>query len=211
MREPAGETATAPARIRVKICGVTSPEAVEAAVEAGADALGFLFADSPRRVSIDRALELSRGVPPFVCRVAVLQRPDPEWAEEVLELFQPDLVQAEAGDRERFGGLPPGRFLPVYRAEPSPAQLEQLPALLFEGRRSGTGDRADWSAAARLARHTRLILAGGLDPECVAEAVATVRPWAVDVSSGVESAPGVKEPEKIRRFIRAVRTCEATT
>lgn len=206
MRESAG----ALARVRVKICGLTSPEAVEAAVEAGADAVGFVFADSPRRVSIDHALELSRAVPPFVCRVAVMQHPDPEWAREVLELFQPDIVQSEAGDRERFGSLPPGRFLPVYRAEPSPAELEGLPTLLFEGRRSGAGERADWSTAARLARRTRLVLAGGLDPECVAEAVDAVKPWAVDVSSGVESAPGVKDPEKIRRFIRALRSCEAT-
>jgi phosphoribosylanthranilate isomerase len=195
----------------VKICGINSPEAAAAAVAAGADALGFVFAPSVREVWPEAALELCRAVPSSVVRVAVLHHPAPERWRRVLETFAPDWVQTDAEDfassglKEDLGER--CAPLPVYRnggALPSPLP----PRLLFEGAVSGSGTTADWDAAAALAARTELILAGGLDPDNVGEAIRRVRPWGVDVSSGVERKRGVKDPQKIKEFVARVRAEE---
>ena len=195
----------------VKICGVTRPQAVEAALREGADALGFVFhPPSPRCLSPERASQLAEPVPPGVMRVAVMLRPrQAEW-DRVIAAFEPDCVQADA---DSLAGLrlPEGlRKLPVYR-DHEKFDAEEYPCdetFLFESGVSGKGRAANREHAAALARRARVMLAGGLDPGNVAAAIRRVRPWGVDVSSGVESSPGVKDPGRVRAFIRAARGAE---
>ncbi len=187
----------------VKICGLTTPEGVAAAVKAGADAVGFVFSPSPRRLSPSRARELASAVPSDMRRVAVFRHPPPGWIAEVLEEFPADWVQSDASD---LSGIDLGgaEALPVFRSgAPLPEWLPEL--LLFEGPDSGTGRVADWVSAAELARRTQVILAGGLDPANLGDAYERVRPWGLDVSSGVEAAPGVKDPSLVEAFVVAAR------
>jgi phosphoribosylanthranilate isomerase len=189
----------------VKICGLRGPEAVEAAVAAGADALGFVFAASPREVTPEQAKALCAAVPPNVTRVAVMRHPHKEHWERVLEIFEPNWLQSDAEDF-RWIKLPPSCIaLPVYRDSNAPADSDLPDRLLFEGTHSGSGRVADWDEAAGLARVAEVILAGGLTAANVADAVNFVRPWGVDVSSGVERAPGEKDPALIREFVARVR------
>ena len=195
-------------RLWIKICGLRSREAIEAAVTAGADALGFVFhADSPRNLSVEEARELQRTVPAGVERVAVFLHPAQWLVDAIIEAIRPDRIQADSGDLARLR-LPQGQaVLPVLRSGAAlPAPLP--PRLLVEGVRSGAGEKANWARAAVLARRTQLVLAGGLDAGNVAKAVRTVRPFGVDVSSGVESVRGVKDPARIREFIGAARAAE---
>ena len=192
----------------VKICGINSAPAAEAAVAGGADAVGFVFADSPREVTPERALELSAVVPRTVLRVAVMHHPAPELWRRVLDVFAPDWLQTDAEDfasnglREAIEGR--CSALPVYRN--GAAVSSSMPArLLFEGAKSGTGRTANWDAARALAARSEVILAGGLDAANVEDALRTVHPWGVDVSSGVERRRGEKDPGKIREFIARVR------
>jgi phosphoribosylanthranilate isomerase len=189
----------------IKICGLRDAAAIEAAADAGADAVGFVFhAASPRHLEPAEARALQAAVPPGVERVAVFLHPAQALVDAALEAIAPDWVQADAGDLEVLR-LPPGqRVLPVLRSgEALPASLPAR--CLYESGRSGAGERADWAAAAGLARRTQLVLAGGLDPSNVAQGVRAVRPFGVDVSSGVERARGTKDPRLIREFIRAAR------
>jgi phosphoribosylanthranilate isomerase len=189
----------------VKICGLKSPEAVEAAVAAGADALGFVFAESPREVTPEQAKALCAAVPPHVKRVAVMRHPHKEHWERVLAVFEPNWLQSDADDF-RWIKLPPScTALPVYRDSNTPADSDLPDRLLFEGTHSGSGRVADWDEAAGLARVAEVILAGGLTAENVVDAVNFVRPWGVDVSSGVERARGEKDPALIREFVARVR------
>jgi phosphoribosylanthranilate isomerase len=195
----------------VKICGLTHREAVEAAVAAGADAIGFVFAPSVRRVEPAQALRLCEGVPGRVKRVAVMRHPSPDEWLAVRDGFAPDWLQTDAVDLAQLEIPADMRVLPVYRDDNGElaSRSAKLPAcLLFEGAHSGTGQRADWSAAARLADRTRLVLAGGLSPDNVAQALHAVEPWGVDVSSGVEGAPGRKDPVRIAAFVANVRHWE---
>lgn len=195
----------------VKICGLSTAADVTAAVAAGANAIGFVFADSPRRVSVEQAVALTRDLPASIVRVAVMHHPSPgEW-NEVVSGFRPDWLQTDFAD---FDGLPlpPGvSRMPVYRDTPEldSTVAEREPQLLFEAANSGAGQQPDWDKARHLAAQTRLMLAGGLDPDNVAEAIERVRPWGVDVSSGVESRRGVKDADKIAAFVNAVRTLES--
>ncbi len=188
----------------VKICGLRHVEAVRAAVAAGADAVGFVFAPSPRRVTAREATVIARDVPRGVKRVAVMLHPTPEEWREVEILFCPDVLQADARDFEQLEVPAEIERWPVLRQGSAlPVPLPDL--FLYEGATSGRGERVDWSEAARLARRGRMILAGGLDRDNVAEAIRRVAPFGVDVSSAVESAPGVKDPARIRAFVEAAR------
>jgi len=192
--------------VLVKICGLSTPAAVAAAVAAGADAIGFVFAESPRKVTPEQAKALCAGVPKSVKRVAVLRHPEESLWRSVLDVFAPDWLQTDAAD---FAGIELGgscEALPVYRNGEADAALAARPArLLFESAQSGTGTRADWNEARELARTFPLILAGGLDAENVADAVRAVRPFGVDVSSGVERRRGEKDVAKIEEFVARVR------
>ena len=192
----------------IKVCGLRTAGAIEAAAAAGADAVGFVFHDaSPRNLSLAAARELQRAVPAAVERVAVFLHPSQALVDAVLDAIGPDWLQTDAGDLPGLR-LPEGlKVLPVLRD--GPADAAGLPdRILFESAHSGVGERADWSAAAALADSTQLVLAGGLHAANLAEAVRAVRPFGVDVSSGVERERGVKDAALIREFIRAARKVE---
>jgi len=190
----------------VKICGLSTEDAVAAAVEAGADAIGFVFADSPRRIAPSSAAALAAEVPKDVLRVGVFRHPSQAECDAVLAEFEPDYIQTDAADFATLA-LPAGiARLPVYRE--GEAVTASGVRLLFEGKASGMGQTADWGQAREIAARNELILAGGLDVDNVAAAIRAVRPWGVDVSSGVERSRGVKDPAKIRKFIARVRALE---
>ncbi len=193
----------------VKVCGITTEAAVEAAAEAGVDAAGFVFSPSPRQLTPERAAVLAEGLPSSVVRVAVFRHPPPGEVAQVLHEFAADWVQTDAADLagQDLAGAEP---LAVLRAgAPLPVVLPGQ--VLFEGPESGAGEVTDWQAAAQLARQTRVILAGGLDAANVGDAVATVRPWGVDVSSGVEIERGVKDPARMVAFVAAARRAAQAT
>ena len=189
----------------VKICGMTDEAAIDAAVEAGADALGFVFyASSPRNLVPQRARALAARVPSQVRRVAVMLHPDGALWEAVAQVLRPDVLQTDHEDLARLQVDPGIELWPVLREGALPARLPS--AFVYEGRRSGKGETVDWRVAAGIARCGRMILAGGLDAANVAEAIAIVDPWGVDVSSAVESRPGIKDADKVRAFIEAARS-----
>ena len=195
-------------RLWIKICGMRSREAIEAAAESGADAVGFVFHEpSPRNVSVDEARALRQSVPDALVRVAVFLRPPQALVDAAIAALEPHWVQADLADLAALR-LPYGqRVLPVLRSGgTTPASLPSR--CLFESGRSGAGEVADWDEARRIATATQVVLAGGLDSHNVAAAVGAVRPFGVDVSSGVESSRGMKDIARIREFIRAARAAE---
>ena len=195
----------------VKICGLTDAAAVNAAVLSGADAVGFVFAESVRRLQPSRAIEISGDVPANVKRVAVMLHPTPSEWEEVRETFSPDVLQADIedfadlvvpDDIERWPVIREGRVA-TDRAVPT--------TFVYEGTSSGSGQKVDWSKAAELARRGNMILAGGISAGNVAAAIREVAPFGVDVSSAVESAPGKKDVNKIQAFMEAVKAAQQET
>ncbi len=194
--------------VYIKICGLRDAEHVAAAVEAGADAVGFVFAKSVRQLSTQQAKAVASELPAAVKRVAVMRHPtDSEW-QAVLAEFEPDVLQT---DIEDFAGLDvPDNVQrwPVIREKCAAAVKPMPEVFVYEGANSGAGETVDWTRAAVLARQGQMILAGGLTAGNVAEAVRTVRPWGVDVSSAVESSPGEKDIQLIRQFIGAVHATE---
>ena len=206
-------------RTRVKICGITSVADGLAAARQGADAIGLIFhPPSPRRVTLGRAAEIAAGLPPFVARVAVFVNPSPEHVAEVVAACRLSLLQFHGEETPVFCrsfGIP---YLRAVRVKSGVDLLESLAAYedaagwLLDAYRDdlygGTGEAFDWNLIPqRLARP--VILSGGLDAQNVGEAVRRVRPWAVDVSSGVESAKGVKDERLIAAFIAGVRNADA--
>jgi len=188
----------------IKICGVTSTDAVDAALFAGADAIGFVFAPSVRRVTPAHARALAVRARGRLRCVAVTRHPTAEEIREILGSFGPDILQTDAEDFASFDLPESVERLPVARMGSAlPATLP--PKLLVEGRRSGVGETIDWNAARALAVRTQLVLAGGLEPLNVRDAIRVVRPWGVDVSTGVEVAPGLKRRERIVEFVAAAR------
>lgn len=201
-------------RTRIKICGLTRPEDVRAAVDAGADAIGFVFyPPSPRNLSFEHAAELAALLPPFVTAVGLFVNPEPEWVAQActavpLQLlqFHGDETDAECARHGRpwikAARMRPGVDLVEFCASHPGARGILLDA--FVDGYGGGGKTFDWSLIPPdLGRP--LILSGGLDSANVAEAVRRVRPWAVDVSSGVEAAKGIKDAAKIAAFIAGVR------
>ena len=194
----------------VKICGLSKTEHVQAAVAAGADAVGFVFAESVRRVDPSHAAAIANEVPDTIKKVAVMLHPTNEEWQAVLRDFSPDVLQTDAED---FAGLDVPDAVecwPVYREGNTVTDSLNTVSgtFLYEGAKSGQGETVDWSRAAEIAQRGDMILAGGLGAHNVAEAIATVRPFGVDVSSAVESAPGEKDPQMIREFVTAARAAE---
>lgn len=197
---------------RVKVCGVTEERGMAAAVAAGADAIGFNFwPGSRRRVTVERARDLARRLPAHVETVGVfVNQPRPE----VLEIMDATGIRWAQFHGEETAAALNGFPRPWYPAlRPAATEEPRLsdwesPCILIdahdEGARGGTGRLADWRRAAAWARERSLVLAGGLGPGTVAAAVAAVRPAAVDLNSGVESAPGIKDPELLRRALEAL-------
>ncbi|MFN3715785.1 MAG: phosphoribosylanthranilate isomerase [Thiobacillus sp.] len=197
--------------VRVKICGITRVEDLRMACDAGADALGFVFYDkSPRNVSIETAAMLVRGLPPFVHSVGLFVDAAPASIETVLASVPLDLLQFH-GDETPSECARYGRpFVKAVRVKAGTdllkcaADFGAARGLLLDayvpGVPGGTGERFDWSLIPENLP-LPVVLSGGLDPDNVAEAVRRVRPWAVDVSSGVEAAKGIKDAAKVARFI----------
>jgi phosphoribosylanthranilate isomerase len=195
----------------IKVCGMRTAETIEAAVAAGVQAVGFVFYEpSPRHVSIAEAMALQASVPANVERVAVFLGPSQDLVDAVIGQLQPDCVQMDAHDLAQLTIPPSQRVLPVFRSGAALAQTGDLPQrFLLESARSGMGEKADWPLAARLSRQAHLVLAGGLDAANVTAAISTVRPYGIDVSSGVESSRGVKNAALITEFVRVARAAEA--
>jgi phosphoribosylanthranilate isomerase len=188
----------------IKICGMTTPEAVRTALDCQVDAIGFVFATSVRNVSTQRANELAMAARNKVACVAVTRHPERSLVDAILSEFKPDILQTDIEDLDALRLPRSLSVLPVMRAGPAPACA--LPRrLLFEGPVSGSGQTTDWDEAAELARRAQVILAGGLQPGNVAAAIRRVAPFGVDVSSGVEQSPGIKSTQKIEQFVAAAR------
>jgi len=200
----------------VKVCGITSPEDAHAAADAGADAIGLLFAESPRRVSVERACEISAALPDNVLKVGVFVDAEPE---EVLRISrEAGLGVAQLhGDESpevvaeiRAAGLKVMKALRVRNAE-ALAEIEGYEADLFlldaysEKARGGTGERFDWGLAKSLGERGNIVVSGGLGPENVREAIEFFEPYGVDASSSLEDAPGKKNHERVRRFVSAAK------
>ena len=197
----------------VKICGLKTREHVDTAVAAGADAVGFVFADSVRRVNPEQAAAIAADVPRTVKRVAVMLHPSNQEWQDVLAGFLPDVLQTDASDLAQLDVPGSIECWPVFREGSDEGELlapgAKLPdTFLYEGARSGAGETVDWERAAEVARRGKMILAGGLSVANVAKAIRVVQPFGVDVSSAVESAPGEKDPDLIGKFINAARAAE---
>jgi phosphoribosylanthranilate isomerase len=203
--------------VRVKICGITTIEDALCATDAGTDAIGFVFAPSPRQVSADQACAIREQVPPFVSVVGIFVDPDPKQTMHIFEDVGLDRIQLSGGDERRFldiSGLSPKRLITTVHIgserDLSAIETTSAGAILLdtkvEGKAGGTGKTFDWDiAAAAKAYGKKIILSGGLNPENVRRAIEIASPHAVDVSSGVESAPGRKDPAKVREFIRRAK------
>lgn len=188
----------------IKICGMTTEVAVSTAMACEVDAIGFVFAKSVRQVTAQRASELAAPARGRIACVAVTRHPTREQVMSILRDFKPDILQTDIDDIAALDLPATLPVLPVMR--PGPQASCVLPGrVLYEGPVSGSGQTTDWDAAAELARRCEIILAGGLNPLNVGIAIHQVRPYGVDVSSGVEQAPGVKSPEMIEKFVAAAR------
>ncbi len=205
--------------VKVKICGITSRSDALQAAEAGADALGFMFYDrSPRHVTVEDAVSITRHLPPFVLRVGVFVDPNEELVFRAIGECGLNLLQFHGNESPEFCtqfGLMSMKAFRIRDAE-SLGMLKNYPtdAWLLDAYSDkglgGTGEKFNWDLAVEAKKSGKLIfLAGGLNPSNVAEAVAKVQPFGVDVSSGVESAPGKKDPVKVKEFIAAAKSASA--
>ncbi|MCB2189219.1 MAG: phosphoribosylanthranilate isomerase [Deltaproteobacteria bacterium] len=203
--------------IRVKICGLTNLADALVAVAAGADALGFVLAESPRRVSPEVVREIVAALPPLVTTVGVFVRETPAEAARLRDELGLTAMQlhgaARPGELAGLGG--PARVLRVCRVGrdplPGPADWPGATVLLDTyqpGQAGGTGQSFDWGLARELAAQRPVILAGGLGPHNVQMAISAARPYAVDVASGVEAEPGKKDHDKLREFLRRAKTLD---
>ncbi|MFN3658420.1 MAG: phosphoribosylanthranilate isomerase [Pseudolabrys sp.] len=213
--------------LTIKICGLRTPEALDVAVESGADMLGFVFfAPSPRNIGLELARTLSQRVHGRAGKVALTVNASDQTLFDIVEALKPDMLQLHGTEtpervavvRSRFG-LPVMKALPIAsRADLSPIRLYARVAdrLIFDARApetatrpGGLGKTFDWTLLRGIDCGVPFMLSGGLDASNVAEALRITRAPGVDVSSGVERTPGVKDPDKIRVFIRAARAADA--
>ncbi len=202
-------------RTRIKICGVRDIETAHAAADAGADAVGFVFVESsPRHITPEDAWPIVQSLPPFVSSVGLFVNASIDDYADTEQVCPTDFGQLHGTEPEKTVRACGPRLFKAIQFNPGTIEndlrywssIEEVDAVLVDGSTGGEGTALDWSAlaAAKDACTKPLILAGGLTPENVAEAVRTVRPYAVDVSSGVESSPGVKDPRKIASFCTSV-------
>jgi phosphoribosylanthranilate isomerase len=194
----------------VKICGITCADDATAAVECGAAALGFVFwPGSPRYIDPYRARVIAATLPPFVTPVGVFVNQPADYVSRVVSLVRLGAVQLHGDETAAYAaGIPTPAIKAVTVADPQLSVWPSRTLLLVDvhdpEKRGGTGRTVDWSAAAGIAAQRPILLAGGLTPDNVAEAVAGVRPFGIDVSSGVERSPGVKDHRRLRALFEAV-------
>jgi len=204
----------------IKICGITRLEDALCAAECGADAVGFIFhPPSPRYVGAEKAKAIIAELPEGIVKVGVFVNRPVEEVERIVEACGLDLIQVHGDESPAYcRRFPAGRIITAV----SPRTVEELRRLaVYEvraflvdardaGRYGGTGKRADWALAARVRESHPLILAGGLDADNIPEALATVAPDAVDINSGCESAPGIKDHARMRRIVEMIRGTTST-
>jgi phosphoribosylanthranilate isomerase len=201
--------------VRIKICGITNEEDALAAAQLGADALGFIFAPSPRQVMAERAREIIETLPPMIQTVGVFVDADPEKVNHTATYCHLDLLQFHGDETPEYCSGFGRRVIKAIRLR-SRKDLQSLSeyssavdALLLDtyvpNQRGGTGTTFDWNLALIAKKEGRIILAGGLNPDNVADAVSRIRPYAVDASSGLERSEGVKDHAKLAKFIERVQ------
>lgn len=196
--------------VRIKICGITTLEDALAAAELGADALGFnFFRESPRYIAPEKAAEIIFQLPPFVTAVGLFVNETEEHVREIQKKANIQVLQFQGDEAPEFCERFEGKVIkaiPVKNKEVLHSIVHyKVSAILLDGYkdglRGGTGEIFDWDLAKHAATLKRIILAGGLTPENVADAVKRVRPYGVDVASGVEKAKGIKDYDKMKKFI----------
>jgi phosphoribosylanthranilate isomerase len=207
----------APGRTRIKICGITDPDSAGLAAQCGADALGFMFyPPSPRFISFEAAAAIIAQLPPFVARVGVFVDPTPDAVHQAIDRTGIDTLQFHGNESPDFCARFPLATIKAFRVRDrtSLAPLSNYPCAAWlldsyvPGQLGGSGNTFNWVLAREAAASGHpILLAGGLTPDNISQAIQTVRPFAVDVSSGVESAPGRKDPDRIRQFI--AQACDA--
>ena len=202
--------------VKVKVCGITNPEDARAAATAGAAAIGLIFAESPRKVGIEEAREVAAALPEDVLKVGVFVNAEPDEVVRIAREVGLDYAQlhGDEGPEDvtavRGGGVKVIKALRV-RAAADLAEIEVYGADLYlldaysEKARGGTGTRFDWGLANSLKGRANILISGGLGPENVRDAVSYFEPWGVDASSSLESAPGKKDRDRVRRFVFAAK------
>ena len=202
--------------VKVKVCGITNPEDARVAADAGADAIGLVFAESPRRVSVERAREIAAALPEGVLKVGVFVDAEPGEVLRIAREVGLDYAQLhgdeppEALAEIRDGGVGVMKAVRVRNAE-ALAAVERYEADLFlldawsAEARGGTGERFDWELAKSLRGRDNIVVSGGLGPANVREAIEYFEPYGVDASSSLEERPGKKNGERVRRFVGAAR------
>jgi phosphoribosylanthranilate isomerase len=204
--------------VRIKICGIMNKEDALAAAHFGADALGFVFASSSRKVSAESAREIIKTLPPFVKTVGVFVDEDPERVSSIAATCGLDILQFHGSESVDYCNSFNRRVIKAVRMQ-SRDELKNLSnyvdvvdGLLLDtyvpNKLGGTGITFDWELAVEARRYGRIILAGGLNPENVAAAIRMVKPYAVDASSGLERSPGVKDHEKMAQFTQEAMQAE---
>ncbi|CAA9456892.1 MAG: Phosphoribosylanthranilate isomerase [uncultured Rubrobacteraceae bacterium] len=202
--------------VRVKVCGITTPDDARTAAGSGADAIGLVFAESPRKVGIEEAREIVAALPDGVLKVGVFVNEEPEEVLRIVREVGLDYAQLHGDEGPeivtgvREGGVKVIKALRI-RSEESVEAMDDYEADLFlldawsEKARGGTGERFDWGVAKSLSGRGNIVVSGGLDPGNVREAIRLFEPYGVDASSSLEDAPGKKNKERVRRFVVAAK------
>jgi phosphoribosylanthranilate isomerase len=199
--------------VKVKICGITNLDDALAAVECGADALGFVFAPSPRQVTTEVAREIADRLPPFICKVGVFVNSDLKKVKETMASCHLDLAQLHGEEDAGYCATLFPRAIKVFTTKNVPSEKElrryRVAAYMLDidkgTAHKGSEQTELWQIAHRLGDYGPVILAGGLTPSNVGEVIKIARPYAVDVSSGVEAEPGKKDHDKLRAFIETAK------
>jgi phosphoribosylanthranilate isomerase len=200
----------------VKICGITRQQDAEAAIDHGASAIGFIFwPSSPRFIDPYRARKIAKALRPFVSTVGVFVNQPREYINGVASLVPLSVVQLHGDETPDFASHLSRPVLKAVTRRESAGEWPEPAMLLVDVhdpvKRGGTGRVVDWSMAAAIARERHIVLAGGLTPDNVAEAVAAVQPWGIDVSSGVEESPGIKDERRIAALFAAIHQLRVST
>jgi phosphoribosylanthranilate isomerase len=196
--------------IRVKFCGITNIDDALKACELGVDALGFVFAKSKRQISPEKAAEIIEKLPPLISTVGVFVDEDIDIVKDIKEKCRLDYIQLHGDETSDYCRLLNGKIIKTIKNNIETISYYEVSCILLDtyvpGVSGGTGKVYDWSLALKAKKYNKpIILAGGLTPENVAEAVRKVKPYGVDVSSGIEKSPGEKNYKKMKEFMKRVR------